>query len=65
MAISSFEHKEGCTLIETFHGEIKLIKRAHANLVTLNFSNLNDCLAYVNNNRFEINVVHSGRRKDA
>ncbi len=35
MATATLNHKEECTLIETFHGEIKLIKRGHANLVTL------------------------------
>ena len=64
MDIVSFDHKEKCTLIETLHGEVKLIKRAHANLMTLNFSNLKECLAYVDKNQFQINIVHSGRRKD-
>jgi len=63
MAMASLDRKEECTLIETFQGEIKLIKRVHANLVTFNFSNLRDCLTYVNKNQFEINIMHSGRRE--
>ena len=64
MATANLNHKEECTLIETFHGEIKLIKRSHANLVTLSFSNLRECLAYVDKNQFEINIMHSGKRRE-
>ena len=63
MAIARFNYKEKCTLIETIHGEVKLIRRGNANLVTLNFSNLRDCLDYVDKNQFQINITHSGRRK--
>ena len=59
--------KQKCTVIESFHGEVKLIKRANPfqpRLVTLNFSNLKDCLDYVSENNFEISVVHSGKAKN-
>ena len=63
MATANPNHKPKCTLIETIHGEIKLIKRANAILTTLNFSNLRDCLDYADKNQFQINIVHSGRRR--
>jgi len=59
--------KQKCTVIESFHGEVKLIKRANPfqpRLVTLNFSTLKDCLDYVSENNFEISVVHSGKAKN-
>ncbi len=62
--MACFDPIPKCTLIETIQGEVKLIKRADANLTTLEFSNLKDCLDYVSKNRFQINIVHSGRRKD-
>jgi hypothetical protein len=55
-----------CTVIETLHGMVKLIRRTHdvyPTLITSNFSNLDDCLKYVEKNRFEINIIHSGKRK--
>ena len=64
MTIAGFDPVQKCTLIETIQGEVKLIKRAPANLTTLEFSNLRDCLDYVSENRFQINIVHSGRKKE-
>jgi hypothetical protein len=58
-------HKEKCTLIETIHGEVKLIKRSHDspnNLETFKFSNLKDCLEYVDKNKFQVNIIHSGKK---
>ena len=59
-------HKEKCTLIETVHGEVKLIKRSHDspnNLETFKFPNLKDCLEYVDQNKFQVNIIHSGKRR--
>jgi hypothetical protein len=55
----------GCTLIETIHGEVKLITRANEFLEALRFSNLDDCLEYVDRNKLQINVIHSGKRREA
>jgi hypothetical protein len=55
-----------CTVIETLYGEVKLIKRRDgfpSDLITLNFSNLEDCLEYAHRNQIQINVVHSGKKK--
>jgi hypothetical protein len=55
-----------CTVIETLHGKVKLIRRAHdvyPTLITSNFSNLDDCLKYVEKNRFEINIIHFSKRR--
>jgi len=60
-------HKEKCTVIESLQGKVKLIKRSHksgAPLVTISFHNLKDCLEYADKNRFQINVVYSGKRKE-
>lgn len=54
-----------CTVIETTHGTVKLIRRAndvYPTLITSNFSSLDDCLKYVEKNRLEINIIHSGKR---
>ena len=64
MTMVGLDPIQKCTLIETIQGEVKLIKRADANLTTLEFSNLRDCLDYVSKYRFQINIVHSGRKKD-
>ncbi len=59
--------REKCTVIESFHGEVKLIKRvdlSRSRLVKMSFPNLDDCLDYVNKNNFEISVVHSGKAKN-
>jgi len=59
-------HKEKCTVIESLQGEVKLIKRSYkfgASLVTIPFHNLKDCLEYADKNRFQINIMYSGRRK--
>jgi hypothetical protein len=63
MATADPDHAPKCTLIETVHGDVKLIKRANAGLTTLNFSNLRDCLDFADKNQFQINIVHSGRRR--
>ena len=58
--------KEKCTLIETVHGEVKLIKRSYNsrnNLETFQFSNLKDCWEYVDQNKFQVNIIHSGKRR--
>ncbi len=58
--------RERCTVIESLYGEVKLIKRSfqpQPGLVTLSFSNLKDCLEYVDKNQFEVNVMYSGKRK--
>ena len=57
-------HKKKCTVIQSLHGGVKLIKRSHESrpsLVTLSFPNLKDCLEYVDKNQFEINIMYSGR----
>ena len=59
-------HKEKCTVIQSLHGEVKLIKRSYRSrpsLVTLCFSNLKDCLEYADKNQFQINIMYSGRKK--
>lgn len=59
-------HKEKCTVIESLHGDVKLIKRSHKSgpsLITLRFSNLKDCLEYADKNQFQINIMYSGRKK--
>jgi hypothetical protein len=53
-----------CTLIETIHGGVKLITRANEFLEALRFSNLDDCLEYVDRNKLQINVIHSGKRRE-
>jgi hypothetical protein len=66
-SLESSHHKQKCTLIENFHGEVKLIKRSGdspSNLVTLIFSNLKDCMEYVDRNKFQIIVTHSGRKRN-
>jgi len=60
--------KQKCTLIETFHGELKLIIRlddSPADLETLKFSSLKDCMEYVDKNKFQITVTHSGENETA
>jgi hypothetical protein len=62
----SSNYEEKCTLIETIHGEVKLIKRSYDspnNLETFKFSNLKDCWEYVDKNKFQVNIIHSGKRK--
>jgi len=59
-------HKEKCTVIESLHGDVKLIKRSHKSgpsLVTLRFPNLKDCLEYADQNQFQINIMYSGRKQ--
>ena len=61
------DKNNGCTLIETTHGAVKLIRRAndvYPTLITRNFSSLADCLKYVHKNQFQINIIHSGKRKN-
>ena len=56
-------HKKKCTVIQSLHGGVKLIKRSNESrpsLVTLSFSNLKDCLEYAEKNQFQINVMYSG-----
>ena len=60
------EKNNRCTVIESPLGMVKLIRRthnAHPTLVTSIFSSLEDCLKYAEKNRFEINIIHSGKRK--
>jgi hypothetical protein len=64
MATANPDHAPKCTLIETVHGEVKLIKRATAGLTTLNFPNLKNCLDFADKNQFQINIVHSGRKRE-
>jgi hypothetical protein len=67
-SLGSSHHKQKCTLIETFHGEVKLIIRlddSPADLETLKFSNLKDCMEYVDKNKFQITVTHSGRKRNS
>jgi hypothetical protein len=64
MAIASLNPKENCTLIESMHGKVKLIWRANANLMSLNFSNLEECLNYADKNQIQISITHSGRRRE-
>ena len=59
-------HQEKCTVIESLHGGVKLIRRSHKSgpsLVTLSFPSMKDCLAYADKNRFQINIMYSGRKK--
>ncbi len=66
ISLTNINQKEKCTVIESIYGEVKLIKRSYESqptLVTLNFSNLKDCLDYVDKNQFQINIMYSGRRK--
>ena len=56
-----------CTVIASTHGMVKLIRRAPdvcPTLITCNFSSLEDCLKYAERNRFEINIMHSGKRRN-
>jgi hypothetical protein len=56
-SLVSSDHKEKCTLIETIHGEVKLIKRSDdspTNLETLKFSNLKDCMEFVDKTNFKL-----------
>lgn len=67
-SLVSSDHKEKCTLIETIHGEVRLIKRSDdspTNLETLKFSNLKDCMEYVDKNKFQIIVTHLGKKRDS
>jgi len=67
-SLVSSDHKEKCTLIETIHGEVKLIKRSDdspPNLETLEFPNLRDCMEYVDKNKFQITVTHLGRKRSS
>jgi len=66
MSISgSSHHKQKCTLIETILGQVELIKRSDdsPNLEILKFSNLKDCMEYVEKNKFQITVRHLGRKR--
>jgi hypothetical protein len=59
-------HQEKCTVIESLHGQVKLIKRSHKSgpsLVTLSFLSLKDCLEYADKNRFQINIMYSGKKR--
>ena len=64
LSSEDLNRRGNCTLIETIHGEVKLIMRANEFLEALRFSNLNDCLEYVDRNKLQINVIHSGKRKE-
>jgi len=64
--LAGSNYKEKCTLIETVHGKVKLIKRSNNspnNLETFQFSNLKDCWEYVDQNKFQVNIIHSGKRR--
>ena len=66
IGLPTFNSREKCTVIESIYGEVKLIKRSfesRPSLVTLNFPNLQDCLDYADKNRFQINIIYSGKRK--
>ena len=64
-SLGSSHHKRKCTLIETIHGEVELIKRSDdsPNLEILKFSNLKECMEYVDKNKFQITVAHLGRKR--
>jgi len=67
-SLVSSDHKEKYTLIETIHGEVKLIKRSDhspTNLKTLKFSNLKDGMEYVDKNKFQITVTHLGKKRNS
>jgi hypothetical protein len=53
-----------CTLIETIHGEVKLITRSNDSLEALRFPNLKDCLEYIDRSGLQINIIHSGKRRE-
>jgi len=60
------DKKNRCTVIESMHGMVKLIRRApdvYPTLVTCDFRTLEDCLKYAEKNRFEINIIHSAKRR--
>jgi len=46
-------------------GQVELIKRSDdsPNLEILKFSNLKDCMEYVEKNKFQIIVAHLGRKR--
>ena len=61
------EKNNRCTVIESPLGMVKLIRRVHnvnPTLITSNFSSLEDCLKYAEKNRFEISIIHSGKRRN-
>ena len=64
MTVASYDPKENCTLIESMQGVVKLIWRANANLTTLHFSNLEECLNYADKNQIQIRITHSGRGRE-
>ncbi len=66
VSFADIPRKQKCTVIESFQGGVKLIKRSHKSgpsLVTLSFPSLKDCLEYAVKNRFHINIMYSGRKK--
>ena len=64
-SLDSSHHKQKCTLMETIHGEVELIIRSDdsPNLEVLKFSNLRDCMQYVEKNKLQITVTHLGRKR--
>ena len=65
-SLGSSQHGQKCTLIESIHGEVKLIKRSDdspTDLESLKLSNLKDCMEYVEKNKFQITVRHLGRKR--
>lgn len=59
-------HIDTCTVVESFHGDVKLIKRSHESrlpLATLRFPSLKACLEYAEQNQCQINIVYSGRKR--
>lgn len=63
--LDSSHHKQKCTLIETIHEEVELIIRSDdsPNLEVLKFSNLRNCMEYVDKNKFQIAVTHWGENE--
>ena len=53
-----------CTLIETIQGEVKLLTRSNDFLEVLRFPNLRDCFEYVDRSGLQINIIHSGKRRE-
>jgi hypothetical protein len=46
------------TVIESFDKRVKLLRQFNGKVSQTNFSNIEECRKYVENNRLEINVCH-------
>ena len=64
-SLGSSHHKRKCTLIETIHGEVELIIRSDdsPNLEVLKFSNLKDCMEFVDKTNFKLLLLIWGENE--